>query len=171
MNSRDHSWTKEQINVGLAMRAWSFFYVHSSLRGHEGGGDQVLFDLLADDVIWTHEGPRDPRLPTYPGEIRGRQALIDMINQEDGVIADLDLEDPIEKPLEFVASGDRVVMFNEERYTVVPTGVTVRHNRNAVIMDFRDGLITRFRIIANLNDYLESQLGPGWVLSLSESSS
>jgi ketosteroid isomerase-like protein len=162
MGSNAAEWTTEQINVGVARRAWSFFYLHSSLRGHEGGGDNTLFHLVADDVVWIHEGPHHPGLPYYPGELHGKEAMMEMVQSEDGVIGDLDLEDPIGSPLEFYATGDRVVMINEERYTVVKTGVTVRHNRNAVVMDFRDGLIVRFRIIANLNDYIESRLGPGW---------
>lgn len=161
------SWSKEQINIGLAKRAWSFMYVHSSLRDRRlGGGDQVLFDLLADDVEWSHEGPRDPRIPTYPGEIHGKQALIDMVKWESGVIMDLDIEDPVAGSLEFIGSGDRVVILEEDRYSIKTSGVTVRHLFSAVIMDFRDGLIARIRIIGNLADYIESCLGVGWSAQL-----
>jgi ketosteroid isomerase-like protein len=156
-------WTQAQINIGLALRFWSFFYVHSSLREKGlGGGDQTLFDMLADDVVWIHEGPRHPDVPWYPGEIRGKQALIDMITSEGGAITDLDLEDPVERPLEFVGTGNRVVVLDEERYTIAMTGVTVRNNRNAIVMDFRDGLVSQIRIIANLADYIESHRGVGW---------
>ncbi|WP_110340012.1 nuclear transport factor 2 family protein [Prauserella flavalba] len=154
-------WTREQLNIGLALRAWSFFYINSAFRA-PGNGDEVLFELLAEDVIWSHEGPKCPDLPTYPGEVRGKQALVEMLSWEQGVIVDVDLEDPVVKPLEFLATGDRVVMINEERYFIKKTAKTVRNNWNAVIMDFTDGLITRIRIISNLNDYIESELGVGW---------
>lgn len=156
------SWKKEQINIGLATRFWSFFYVHSSLRGRIGGGDEVLFGMLAEDVVWEHEGPRHPDVPMYPGVIHGKQALIDMVTREAAVISDLDLEDPIDKPLEFVGRGDRVVMMNQERFKIIKSGVTLRNHRNAVVMDFKDGLVTHIRIIADLSDYIESCLGVGW---------
>lgn len=154
-------WTKEQINIGLAKNAWSYYYVHSSLRDTRTCY-QPLFDLCAEDVVWFHEGPQDPRVPTYPGEVRGKQALVDMLTWENDIVADLDLVDPIARPIEFVASGDRVVVLIEERYKIIKTGVTVHNDRAAVVMDFRDGKISHFRIIANLSDYIESQIGVGW---------
>ncbi|RBM13582.1 hypothetical protein DI005_30505 [Prauserella sp. PE36] len=161
-------WTREQVNIGLALRAWSFFYINSTYRA-SGNGDEVLFELLAEDVVWSHEGPKCPGLPTYPGEVRGKRALVEMLTWEQDVIVDVDLEDPVAKPLEFLASGDRVVMINEERYFITKTAKTVRNNWNAVVMDFADGLITKIRIISNLNDYIESELGVGWSSHVPES--
>lgn len=164
--STEKDWTKEQINVGLAQRAWSYYYIHSSLRDSTTCY-QPFFDLCADDVVWFHEGPQNPRVPTYPGEIRGKKALIEMLTWENDVVADLNLVDPIEKPIEYIASGDRVVVLIDERYRIIKTGVTVHNDRTAVVMDFRREQITNIRIIANLSDYIESQIGTGWAMQSS----
>lgn len=161
---RTTSWTQEQVNIGLAQRAWSHYYIPWSLRGNLRDYFQQLFELCAEDVVWKHEGPRHPRLPMWaPGEIRGKQALIHAFTVDDAdLIDENELEDPVDKPLQFIASGDRVVVLLEERYRIKKTGVTVRNNHVALIMTFHDGRISQLRAVANLSDWVEAFLGAGW---------
>ncbi|TDC53963.1 nuclear transport factor 2 family protein [Jiangella ureilytica] len=154
-------WSQEQINTGLALRAWSYYYIHSSIRDTTTCY-QPLIDLCAEDIIWSHDGPRDERVPTYPGVIHGKQALADMLSWEDDIVGELDLLDPIERPIEFIAEGNQVVALIAENYRIKRTGAVVRNDLAVVVMDFEDHLITRMRIIANLADYIETHLGVGW---------
>lgn len=159
---RTTSWSKEQVNLGLAKRAWSHYYIPWSKRDLSTYF-QPLFDLCADDVLWVHEGPSVPEVPSFPGVIRGKAALTHVFNVEDvDVVVDNELEDPIAKPLEFVVSGDEVVVLIEERYRVTKTGVTVRNNHTAVVMRFEDGLIVQMNTFGDLSDYIEAILGRGW---------
>lgn len=154
-------WSREQLNTGLALRAWSYYYLHSSVRD-TSTCYQALIDLCADDIFWSHDGPQDERVPTYPGEIHGKQALAEMLSWEDDIVGELDLIDPVGSPIELIADENRVVALIRENYRIKQTGVVVRNDPAVVVMEFRDGLITRMRIIANLSDYIETHLGVGW---------
>lgn len=156
-------WSEEQVNIGLARRAWSHYYIPWSLRGDLHAYFKPLFDSCAEDVLWIHEGPVHPRVPTFPGVIRGKAALIHAFTVEDlDVCEDNELEDPAGKPLEFIGSGNHVVVLVEERYRIPRTGADVRNNLAAVLMSFSGGLITHMRAYGNLSEHIESMLGVGW---------
>lgn len=99
---------------------------------------QPFFDSLADDVVLTHTSPDGS------GEVRGKQAVIESItdtfstSSSPEVIEDIQLE----RPLEFIGD-DRVVVLWAECTRNKNTGLTSNGKEVAVVMDFRDGLITR----------------------------
>jgi ketosteroid isomerase-like protein len=150
-------------NLALARKAWSHYLTPPRDL-------QPYFDALADDVVWTREGPPvaadDPHVASYPLVVVGKQAVMDMATSNAPGAHDeigLDFDRPyLGTPMEFVADGDRVVMLLEERYRIAKTDATVRHDHVAVIMDFRDGLIAAIRIIGSLSDSIEAHLGVGW---------
>lgn len=136
-------------NISLAKKAWSWLETESSERTITDL--QPYFDLLADDVVLKVEAPEDAS-GLYLGEVRGKQALIDMytaaLNGE-GIE-----ENDLERPLEFVGKGERVVVLGSERYKIKKDGVTARNKEFALVMDFRDGKITRVQQIGDLSEYV-----------------
>jgi hypothetical protein len=66
------------------------------------------------------------------------------------------LEFRLEKPQEYFGSGDRVVVSGVESVEIKKSGVTVPHSEFATVLDFQDGLITRFLVIQDLSAVLDA---------------
>lgn len=109
---------------------------------------QRLIDHLADDVVFKVTIPH--RTPIR-GEIRGKQAVADHLMNLGSL-----LEFRQERPLQYFGDGDRVVVLGRETYEVKKTGVAVGGSEYADVIDFRDGLITRFLIIQDLSEFVEA---------------
>jgi ketosteroid isomerase-like protein len=100
---------------------------------------QPLIDHLADDVVFKVTIPDGTPVS---GELRGKQAVVEYLTR----LPDL-LEFRQERPLQFFGNGDRVVVLGKESFDVKESGVTVHGSEYADVLDFRDGLITRFLVI------------------------
>lgn len=113
---------------------------------------QMLIDHLADDVVFKVTIPDGTPIS---GELRGKQAVADHLMK----LGDL-LEFRQEKPLEYFGGGDRVVVLGRESFEVKKSGVTVRGSEYADVVDFRNGLITRFLIIQDLSAFVDAYRSP-----------
>jgi hypothetical protein len=58
--------------------------------------------------------------------------------------------------MDFLGAGDRVVVLGRESFEIKKTGVTVTGSEYADVLDFRDGLITRFLVIQDLSAVVEA---------------
>jgi ketosteroid isomerase-like protein len=106
------------------------------LINREDGDWQPLLDHLADDVVFKVTIPEGTPVS---GEFRGKQAVTEHFER----LGDL-LEFRQEQPMEFLGSGSRVVVLGCESFEIKETGDTVSGSEYADVIDFRDGLITRF---------------------------
>jgi ketosteroid isomerase-like protein len=88
------------------------------------------------------------------GEFRGKQAVIDHLIRLGEVAVFRQKE-----PQEYFASGDRVVVLGEDSFAIKQSGVTAR-SEYAMVLDFRDGLITRWLIIQDLPAFVDAYLTP-----------
>lgn len=102
----------------------------------ESGDPRAFFDALADDVV----------LRNSLGELRGKQAVVDYFA---AAAATIDFQ-PFERPLEYFADGDRVVILGAETFRVKESGAT-HHADWAWVVDLRGGLITRILSIQDLS--------------------
>jgi ketosteroid isomerase-like protein len=115
------------------------------------GNWQPLLDHLADDVVFKVTVPDGTPIS---GEFRGRQAVIGHFER----VGDL-LEFRQEEPMEFFGNGRRVVVLGKESVDVKPSGVTVPGSEYATVLDFRDGLITRFLVIQDMSAFADAYRG------------
>lgn len=90
---------------------------------------------MSDDVVWIVPG--DSTLP-YAGTRNGKAEWMKYLTG----LGTVDLK--AFEPQEFLADGDKVVVFGKERYVVKATGKTVEEDW-AQLMTFRDGKLVRFR--------------------------
>jgi ethanolamine utilization protein EutQ len=117
-------------NLALLERIWG------PMERGESDDYQPFFDHLDDDVV----------LSTSAGELRGKQAVIHYFTHA-GELVEFR---PFERPQEYFANGDRVVIVGEETLTDRATGASVRRPW-AWVHDLRDGLITRIEGIEDLS--------------------
>jgi ketosteroid isomerase-like protein len=107
-----------------------------------------LIDRLADDVVFKVTIPDGTPVS---GEFRGKQAVVDhLLNLGNH------LEFRQEKPLEFFGNGERVVVLGQEAVAIKKSGVTVPHSEYATVLDFREGLITRFLVIQDISAFVDA---------------
>lgn len=125
-------------NVALARR----------LINPPDGNWQPLLDHLAEDVEFKVTIPGGTPIS---GEFRGRQAVIEHFEN----LPDL-LEFRQEGPMDFLGSGDRVVVLGRETVEIKKNGATVSGSEYADVLDFRDGLITRFLVIQDLSAVVDA---------------
>jgi ketosteroid isomerase-like protein len=107
-----------------------------------------LIDHLADDVVFKATIPDGTPIS---GAFRGKQAVVDHLVR----LGDI-LEFRQEQPLQFFGNGDRVVILGKETVDVKKSGVTVPGSEYATILEFHDGLITRFLVIQDLSAVLDA---------------
>jgi ketosteroid isomerase-like protein len=112
---------------------------------------QMLIDHLADDVVFKVTIPDGTPIR---GELSGKQAVADHLMNVGNL-----LEFRQERPLEYFGGGDRVVM-GRESFEVRKSGVTVSGSEYADLIDFCDGLITRFVIIQDLSVFVDAYRSP-----------
>jgi ketosteroid isomerase-like protein len=107
-----------------------------------------LIDRLADDVVFKVTIPDGT--PVSP-ELRGKPAVVEhLIN-----LGNL-LEFRQEQPLEFFGNGERVVVLGTESVEIKKNGVTVPNSEYATVLDFDDGLVTRFSVIQDLTAVVDA---------------
>jgi ketosteroid isomerase-like protein len=109
------------------------------------GNWQPLLDRLADDVVFKVTVPEGTPMS---GEFRGKQAVLGHFAR----LGEL-LEFRQEKPMEFFGDGERVVVLGTESVEIKRSGVTVPGSEYATVLDFRDGLITRFLVIQDMSAF------------------
>jgi ketosteroid isomerase-like protein len=109
---------------------------------------QPLIDHLADDVVFKATIPDGTPIS---GAFRGKQAVVDHLVR----LGDI-LEFRQEQPLQFFGNGDRVVILGKETVDVKKSGVTVPGSEYATVLEFHDGLITRFLVIQDLSAVLDA---------------
>jgi ketosteroid isomerase-like protein len=107
-----------------------------------------LIDRLAEDVVFKVTIPHGTPVS---GEFRGKQAVVEHLLNLGNV-----LEFRQEKPLEFFGNGERVVVLGTESVEIKKNGVTVPNSEYADVIDFRDGLVTRFSVIQDLTAVVDA---------------
>jgi ketosteroid isomerase-like protein len=112
------------------------------------GNWQPLLDHLADDVVFKVTVPEGTPIS---GEFRGRQAVTEHFERVGGL-----LEFRQEEPMEFFGDGERVVVLGKESVEIKRSGVTVPGSEYADVLDFHDGLITRFLVIQDMSRFAEA---------------
>jgi ketosteroid isomerase-like protein len=112
---------------------------------------QPLIDHLADGVVFKATIPDGTPIS---GEFRGKQAVVDhLVNLGDV------LEFRQEKPLQYFGNGQRVVVLGVESVQIKKSGVTVPQSEYATVLDFHNGLITRFLVIQDLTAVVDAYRG------------
>jgi ketosteroid isomerase-like protein len=107
-----------------------------------------LIDRLADDVVFKVTIPAGTPVS---GEFRGKQAVVEHLLNLGNL-----LEFRQEKPLEFFGNGERVVVLGTESVEIKENGVTVPNSEYATVLDFHDGLVTRFSVIQDLTAVVDA---------------
>jgi ketosteroid isomerase-like protein len=102
---------------------------------------QPLLDRLADDVVFKATIPRGTSIG---GEFRGKRVVIDYFANL-GEVATYRQE----KPLEFFGGSEASSCWATTASRSRKSGTTARHE-NAIVADFRDGLITSILMIQDL---------------------
>ena len=120
--------TQEKENIELIKE----FYA-SYTRGDVGG----LLDALADDVDWQMPGPA--QIPYAGAPRHGRGQVAEFFATAAQALEVLQFE-----PLEFIASGDKVVVLGRERLRARATGRSFE-NDWVMLYTLRDRKIKRFR--------------------------
>jgi ketosteroid isomerase-like protein len=117
----------EQANMQLVEQAYQ----------HVGAGKvESLLNILATDVQW--ELPEMPNVP-FAGSWKGREQVRQFFNRM------ADVQDIVEfQPREFIAQGDKVVVFGRFTMHVKATGRASR-SEWAHVWTFKDGSVTHMR--------------------------
>jgi uncharacterized protein len=103
---------------------------------HQGDIDSIL-RALADDVEWHQPGPTDV-LP-WAGTRHGRAQVAQFFTAVGETLDLLQFE-----PREFLAQGDKVVVFGYEQALAKPTNRTFE-SEWVMVFTLRDGQVVRFR--------------------------
>jgi ketosteroid isomerase-like protein len=109
---------------------------------------QPLIDHLADDIVFKATIPEGTPIS---GEFRGKEAVVEHFVNLPNV-----LEFRPEQPQEYFGDGDRVVVVGKETVVIKKNGVTVPNSDYADVLDFQDGLITRFLVIQDLTAVVDA---------------
>ena len=112
---------------------------------------QLLIDHLADDVVFKATIPDGTPIS---GEFRGKQAMVDHLIR----LGDI-LEFRQEQPLQYFGNGRRVVVLGQESVEIKENGVTVPQSEYATVLDFDNGLITRYLVIQDLSAVVDAYRG------------
>jgi ketosteroid isomerase-like protein len=107
-----------------------------------------LIDRLADDVVFKATIPDGTPVS---GEFHGKQAVVEHLMNLGRV-----LEFRQERPLQFFGDGERVVVLGTESVEIKKNGATVPGSEYATVLDFQDGLVTRFSVIQDLTAVVDA---------------
>lgn len=117
--------TQSNANVTVIQQAYERF----------GRGDiEGILNLIADDVVW--EEPTHPAIP-YGGKRQGKETVRAFF----AAVAQVEVREFA--PVEYIASGDRVIALGHWAGTVRRTGKAFR-SAWAMAWTVRDGKIHRF---------------------------
>lgn len=135
--------------IELAKKAYHHWEIKSSERTPDDF--KSMFDLLADDVVFRGSWP--DTVPGYGGVFRGKEAVRNLIAVVDSEsVSDIDLE----RPLEFIGSGDKVVVLGSQRYKINKTGTYARNKLFAIVLTFRRGLIAEILQFEDVTEWLDA---------------
>jgi ketosteroid isomerase-like protein len=109
---------------------------------------QVLIDHLADEVVFKATIPDGTPIS---GELRGKQAMVDHLIRLGDILAFRQ-----EQPLQYFGNGRRVVVLGRETVEIKENGVTVPQSEYATVLDFDNGLITRYLVIQDLSAVVDA---------------
>jgi ketosteroid isomerase-like protein len=132
-------------HIELAKQALSHFETDYSDRFD--GGFKPLFDSLADDAVF--HVPCPPDTPRYGQPAVGKQAVIELFLSDEGIFEEVELE----RPLELIGAGERVVVLFALRYRIVQTGALHRNKEVALVIDFRDRKIVKMTEIQDMSPW------------------
>jgi uncharacterized protein len=117
----------ESSNVDIVKRGYDAF----------GRGDlDALLDLFEDGIEWVTPGP--PELPSA-GRRRGKQEVAEFFQ----TLSEMFTFERFE-PKQFVAQGDTVVVFGDDRVRIKATGSPFDFDW-VHMFEFRNGKVARFR--------------------------
>lgn len=150
-------------NLATARSAWAHMIDRKPKVNRNAGELRSFLDACTDDVIWEASFPEDtplyggttvysPRRSSSSGQLRGKKAVAAL---GEGELRYMETGG-LNTPPEFIASGDRVVMLGEASYTIKKGNVVIENHKFAVVMDFRDGLISRLRLYEDVSDWNEA---------------
>lgn len=111
------------------------------------GSIQPLLDALADDASYKLSLPVGTPLS---GEFRGRDAISAYFARLEEVLDVLEVN-----TWDFVGNGDQVIVLGDEQFIVKKTGKQCS-SEFAFVLEFRDGLIVRVRVIEDLSGVVEA---------------
>lgn len=139
-------------HVGLARRAMSHLEKPRQDGWSRSEYEQyyaTFFELVADDIeFWC---PSHPDTPYFGTKIHGRRALQEAFVGDTEFLAEIAQE---RWPLEYYDCGNgRVIVLGSESWTIKKTGKTVGGKEYAFVLDFRDGLIARYKVIQDQTDF------------------
>lgn len=137
-------------NIALARKAYSGLEAAAMRAYREPQDYQSYFDLLAEDAVLEFGVPDGTPL-SQP--FRGKQAIIEFYTEQFGELFDAIR---LTEPLEFIETGDRVVILGRESYKIRRTGVVATNKAFAVALDFKEGLISRDTHILEMNEFVDS---------------
>jgi ketosteroid isomerase-like protein len=112
---------------------------------------QVLIDHLADEVVFKATIPDGTPIS---GELRGKQAMVDHLIRLGDILGFRQ-----EQPLQYFGNGRRVVVLGRETVEIKENGVTVPQSEYATVLDFDNGLITRYLVIQDLSAVVDAYRG------------
>jgi ketosteroid isomerase-like protein len=116
-----------------------------------GRGDMpALLATMADDVEWTV--PDSPGTP-LGGSYHGKQAVAEWFQR-----LGQELEFHKFEPMEWIASGDKVVVLIQNEFTVRRTGKRVA-DEACHVHTVRDGKLVRFRQYADTLKFVQAYQG------------
>lgn len=134
-------------NLSVAKRAFSTLFERTPGRPVQDIEELPLWECMTDDVVWTFSCAED--MPIFGVDRVGKQDIMELGRVEREI-----LEKPqgIDSAPEFICSEDQVVMLLVHSYKIKSSGVSVDRRMTAMVMDFRDGLISRIRFYEDLSE-------------------
>lgn len=135
--------------ISLLKRAYSPFSKDPQDRSPEDFG--TLLDLLAEDAIFQVACP--PETPIYGNGFHGRESVITYLTQQapeivEGLVLD--------RPVEYVSNGNRVVVLGSESFRLKQMGIDIRNKEFATVIDFDSGLIKRIFHIEDMSEFIDA---------------
>lgn len=111
---------------------------------HPPGDFSALIEHLDEAVVFRMTIPEGT---PGSGEFRGKEAVIKFFTDINPQLA---TDVRLERPLEYLSNGAKVVILGEESFKVTRSGVR-KHLDFAFVLEFRGELITRILIIQDLS--------------------
>lgn len=131
------------------MCALSNIELARSILEHEPEDFRELCDHLHEDATFRCTAPSGTPVS---GEFRGRKEIEQYFTvTSKQIVANVRAT----KPVEYFENGGRVVALTEETYEIRKNCVTTCRD-TAIVIDFKDGLITSLLVIQDLSDLAEA---------------
>ena len=132
-------------NLALAREAYSA--LEAGRGGERKQSDfEPYLNLLADDVKFRYAAPADSLLGR---SLDGKPAVVEFLTDTAPTIVE---DVRLDRPLEFVGGGDRVIVLGSESYTLKATGIRATKKEFAVVLTFRGNKIVEIVQIKDLTE-------------------